>query len=71
MWILYVLLAAIAFLLFRILRELRGFAFITAFNLTMARKVAFEKVLTDEEKERYEDALEGVRQKYPQYFRAL
>lgn len=70
MWVLYGFLAVIAYLLFRILRELQNFAFITAFNLSLGREVAFKKVLTDEEKERYDDVLESAKQKYPKYFRA-
>ena len=69
MWVLYGFLAVIAYLLFRILRELHYFAFITAFNLSLGREVAFKKVLTDEEKERYDEVLESTKQKYPKYFR--
>ena len=65
MWIVYVLLAAIAFLLFRILRELKEFGFITAFNLTVFRNIVSEKMLTTEEKERYREHMESARQKYP------
>jgi hypothetical protein len=68
MWIIYVLLAIIAFLLFRILRELHAFAFLASFNLSLFRNVAVEKVLTEEEKSRYHEALEKLKEKYPKYF---
>ena len=67
-WILYVLLLVIAFLLFRIWQELHQLAFDTAFNLTLAREIAFEKVLTKEEKERYHEAFKATKQKYPRYW---
>lgn len=70
-WILYVFLACICLLLFRILRELHVFAFITAFNLALGREVAFAKVLTDVEKKHYKDALETVKQKYPTFFQSF
>jgi len=69
MWVVYGSLALIAYLLFRIWRELHYFAFITAFNLTMVREIAFNKVLSGEEKERYEEMLESTKQKHPKYFR--
>lgn len=68
MWILYVLLACIAYLLFRVLRELHAFAFVTSFNLGLFRTVFIEKPLTEEERQRYGDAMNVIKKKYPKYF---
>jgi hypothetical protein len=68
MWITDSLLVCLAALLWLLLKELRDFGFVTAFNLTVLRNLAARKELTDEERMNYEAALARLKDQYPRYF---
>jgi uncharacterized membrane protein YwaF len=68
MWIADSLLVCLVVLLGLLLKELRQFGFITAFNLTVLRNLAARKELTDEERMNYEAELARLRKQYPRYF---
>jgi hypothetical protein len=64
MWIIDGLLLCILVVLIWIGRELHGFAFVNSFNLTFFRRILVEKVLTEEQKARYFEALAEAQQKH-------
>lgn len=68
MWIADGLLVCLVVLLWLLLKELREFGSVTAFNLTVLRNLAARKELTDEERVNYEAALAHLREQYPRYF---
>ena len=68
MWIADSLLVCLVAVSWLLLKELREFGSVTAFNLTVLRNLAARKELTDEEKMHYEAVLERVREQYPRYF---
>lgn len=67
MWIADGLLVCLVVLLWLLLKELREFGSVTAFNLTVLRNLAARKELTDEERVNYE-ALPHLTEQYPRYF---
>lgn len=66
MWIADGLLVCLVVLLWLLLKELREFGSVTAFNLTVLRNLA-AKELMHEERVNYE-ALPHLREQYPRYF---
>ena len=68
MWIADSFLVCVVVLLWLLLKELREFGFVIAFNLTVLRNLAARNELTDDEKMNYEAALARLRKQYPRYF---